>query len=60
MNSRDYILNVERLDSDVIAHAIPNFDANYSAIAARMLTQVRAKTLEVTTDVEAKIRKVGK
>ena len=48
MNSRDYILNVERLDSDVIAHAIPNFDANYSAIAARMLTQVRAKTLEVT------------
>ena len=45
MNSRDYILNVERLDSDVIAHAIPNFDANYSAIAARMLTQVRAKNL---------------
>lgn len=47
MNSKDYILNVERLDAETIGSKIANFDTNYSALAARMLTQVRAKTLDV-------------
>ena len=43
-----YIEKVERLDTDTISRVLTRLDATQSAFLARMLTQVRAKVLQVT------------
>lgn len=43
-----YIEKVERLDADTISRVLTRLDATQSAFLARMLTQVRARVLQVT------------
>lgn len=43
-----YIEKVERLDTDTISRVLTRLDATQSAFLARMLTQVRARVLQVT------------